>query len=323
VARRGRSWAITTSLCLITICPILADRRIARSYREEEVFAPTPFARAIDRRDSQRAFRSLGESRYVTSSSFESAQMSSDVGFLDYRRRSWLFYTPALWNRGVVFNDDFDVGDLSRTESLRRLSFDAGRYADAADFFGSVSLRFGIRFPDQPSPAGFRRFGGTGWEAWDENPRALPDLRLLERWREEPDAVAALKDLPALVPGEVTLETGRAAAASARGGDLRILEKTPERLRLETHASDPTFLFVLRGFWSHRRVRLDGRPVLVVPAQLAFSAVAIPAGRHRVDWIEEFPGLRFSRWGPVAAVVAALALVGISRRRRAARGTAT
>ena len=78
-----------------------------------------------------------------------------------------------------------------------------------------------------------------------------------------------------------------------------MLEKSPERLVLETNAPQATWLFVLRGYWSHRQVLRDGLPVEVLPAQLAFSAVAVPAGLHRIDWRELLPGVSVSRWGPV------------------------
>jgi len=57
---------------------------------------------------------------------------------------------------------------------------------------------------------------------------------------------------------------------------------------------------------------VDGRPVAPVPAQLAFTAVPVPAGEHRVSWREEIPGLRFSWIGPVA--FAAAALLALARR---------
>jgi hypothetical protein len=307
--------AFAAALVLITGVPIAADRCIAQSYLEEDVFAPPAFVRALDRRDPRRDFRTMSESRYIPPSRFEAAQLSSDVGFLDYRRRSWIYYTSTLWKRGVVFNDDYDAGDLSRLASLRRLSASTSRFAQPEWFFESLSLRFGNRFPDQPAPPGFRRFGGNGFEVWDEDAGALPDVRLLESWREEPGPLQALSSLSSQESGQVTLETGAEGRRSARTGALRILEKSPESLRVETDASDPTFLFVLRGFWPHRSVKIDGVPVPVVPAQLAFCAVAVPAGRHQLEWREIVPGGSLSRWGPVlwAAAVSLLAF----RERRA------
>ncbi len=49
------------------------------------------------------------------------------------------------------------------------------------------------------------------------------------------------------------------------------------------------------------------------PAQIAFSALPLPAGEHRVEWLENAPGLEFSRWGPVAS---ALLLVLLYRTMR-------
>ena len=77
---------------------------------------------------------------------------------------------------------------------------------------------------------------------------------------------------------------------------------------METLTPDPTWLFALRGYWDHRTIRVDGAETEAWPAQLAFSAVPIPAGRHRVEWREEVPGLAFSRFGPALFVLAAAAL---------------
>jgi len=62
-------------------------------------------------------------------------------------------------------------------------------------------------------------------------------------------------------------------------------------------------------------VLLDGRETDPVPAQLAFTAVAVPAGEHRVDWRERAPGWEASRWGP--ALFAAAAAWLLARERRA------
>jgi hypothetical protein len=213
-------------------------------------------------------------------------------------RQDWSWATPALWRRGTVLNLDPDFGDFSRLASVRRLSGYAARAESGAIFFGGISLRFGIRYRDQPPLPGFRRFGGDAVRDWDENPDALPDLRLVERWREECGALGALQALPRLSEGEIVVETGRATSGAARKGQLTVLEKSPERLILATECPDPTWLFVLRGFWTHRSILVDGERARAVPSQLAFSAVALSAGGHRVEWREEIPGLTVSRWGP-------------------------
>ena len=112
-----------------------------------------------------------------------------------------------------------------------------------------------------------------------------------------------LNALPRLVDGEIVVESGSSGAGTARPGRVRVLEKSPERVRLETLAPDPTWLFVLRGHWSHRTVKLDSAGAEDVPAQLAFSAVRVPAGRHSIEWQEDVPGWSVSRFGPLLSAL--------------------
>jgi hypothetical protein len=300
-------------LALLTVCPIAANRRIATTFREEALFSPTPFARFLRRADPQGAYRTMGVAGYRPPSALQEAEAGNDPGQIEFSRRNWHQYTPALWQRGTVFNGDFDAGDLSRLQSLRSVSFRAAGHGEASAFFGALALRFGIRFRDQAPLPGYHRVRGDALMDWDEHEEAYPDIRLLEKWREETGAVQALNLLPLLKDGEIVVESGSRAAGSARPGRLRVLERTPERLSLETVTPDATWLFVLRGYWSERTVSVDGREAEDAPAQLAFSAVRVPAGRHRIEWKEEVPGWKISRFGPV---LSALALLWFLRRGR-------
>jgi len=310
---RGR---LLASLALLTIVPIAADRKIARTFREDELFSPTPFARFVIRADPPGAYRTMGASRYAPASELELRAFASDEATLDYCRRNWNQYTHCLWRRGTIFNDDYDEGDLSRLESLRRISFRAAGYRDSQAFFGALALRWETRLRDQEPLPGYHPVGGNDMVAWDEHEKAYPDIRLLTSWREETGALGALNAVPQLAAGEIAVESGRRALGSARPGRVLILENNPERLLLEAEAPDPTWLFVLRGFWNHRRVLLDGRPAEDVPAQLAFSAVRVPAGRHTIEWRELLPGWPVGRWGPV---LYAFTLIGILARGRDGR----
>jgi hypothetical protein len=190
----------------------------------------------------------------------------------------------------------------------------AESFPDPASFFGSLSLRWGSRYRDRVPVSGYVRAGGVGLDDWDENPAALPDIRLAAGWIEEPDALHALRQVPKLASGQIVLETGRSAEGTAPAGEVRIRERSPERLILDTETSAPTWLFVLRGFWRHRVVRVDGKEVEVFPAQLAFSAISLPAGRHRIEWEEGFPGWSVSRFGPLLYTAAIGALFAVRRR---------
>jgi hypothetical protein len=239
-----------------------------------------------------------------------------DDEYSDRARRLWVHFTPVLWRRGMVFNMDFDVGDFSRVESLRKLSAIAAGFTDSERLFGSLALRWAIRFRDQQPLPGYRLSGRALLQEWDELPSALPAIRLVEAWREESSALDALNTLPRLNASEVVLETGRRASGRARPGSVRVLRDRPETLLTEVNSPDPTWLFVLRGYWPYRTVEIDGRAVDCVPAQIAYSAVAVPAGRHTIEWRERVPGIEVSRWGPLLFFPLAIGLIARDRMRR-------
>ena len=312
--RPGRA-DLMAGLALLTLVPIEANRKIARTLRQEEVFAPTRFARSLDREDPEHLYRTVGVSLFQP---FRSGIVlpNPDNEYTDRARRLWVHYAPVLWHRGMVFNTDFDVGDFSRVESLRKLSAIAAGFTDSERLFGSLALRWAIRFRDQDPLPGYRPFGGDLFQEWDELPSALPAIRLVEAWREETSALDAINTVPRLSDSQIVLETGRRASGSARPGTLRVLEDRPEILRVQVNSPDPTWLFVLRGYWPYRTVEIDGRPVEAVPAQVAYSAVAVPAGRHTIEWKERVPGLEVSRWGPLLFVPFAIGLIARDRTRR-------
>jgi hypothetical protein len=93
----------------------------------------------------------------------------------------------------------------------------------------------------------------------------------------------------------------------------------PERLRLETELSAPAWLFVLRGYFPFRRVLVDGRPTEVFPAQIAFSAARIQAGRHAVEWVEQIPGGLTLLAGPALYLTLTIGLLRVRARRGSLR----
>ena len=305
--RRG----LLFSLSILTAVPIAAGRRVAQSSGEELIFSPPPFARVLQRSDPDRRFRTLPELVYDLGTSLPRLLPSTVITQIRCHPKTWALFTPALWDRGTVFGADFDAGDLSRMETLRRLATLAASSPVSRPFFGSLGLRWGIRYRDREPLAGYRRFGGDGYSDWDEHSRPYPDIRLLESWREETGALPAVTALQRLGDGEVVIESGTRLSGSARPGRVHVLENTPERLRVETRAPDPTWLFVLRGYWNSRTILLDGTPVEDSPAQIAFSAVPVPAGLHRIEWSEDVPGWSVSRWGPLLFLVSC---VWIARR---------
>ena len=310
--------ALAAGLAVATLVPIAATAKIAQTLGEETLFGPTPFARFVERADPSGAFRVLGEGSYPPASALREVHEMTDPGELDGVRNDWQYFTQLLWKRGSVFQGDFDVGDSSRMESLRRLSFMAAGAQNSQAFFGALGLRWGIRYRDQRPFAGYRRIRGNDLLEWDEHEKAYPDIRLLESWRMTPEPQEEIRLLPAAKDGEIVIEAGPAGSGSARPGSVRVLEKSPERLRLEVTAPDAAWLFVLRGYFPYRTILLDGKRIEAFPAHLAFSAIPVPAGTHRIDWTENVPGGRVSRWGPILYLAAVL--VTLANRRLRARG---
>jgi hypothetical protein len=292
MARQNRAGGLL-GLAVLTLIPAAASRCIAQSY-EKEILSPSPFARRVLKKDPTGSYRVLGENL------FTGPPRTAALLPIEARSREWASNTQALWKCGTVLNGDFDEGDFSRTESLRRLALIAARYRESSAFFSTLALRWGIRYCNQAPVAGFRRFGGDGMQDWDELPGAYPDIRLLEEWNEEDDVHKIISEIFRASQGAVVLESGASRVGHARPGRVAVIERSPELLRLETTSPDPTWLFVVRGYWPYRRITIDGRAAEAVPAQIAFSALAVPAGRHRVEWREFVPGAEASRWGPIA-----------------------
>jgi hypothetical protein len=138
VGKGGRG-PLGVSIALLTLVLITADRKIARTFPEADLLAPTPFARFLQHADPGGAFRTLGVSNYRPPSALENAQAGSDSERIQLCRNTWDVFTPSLWSRGAVFNIDYDSGDLSRVVSLRRLSFLAAGHSDSGAFFGTRS----------------------------------------------------------------------------------------------------------------------------------------------------------------------------------------
>ncbi len=316
-ALRGRRAGLAAALVVLTLVPVLATRRIALTTAQEDLLAPTTFDRWLSKRDPERLFATLSEAAYQKPSDIEAAHSAVDPNY----RRNWDHYEHSLWGRPTILNYDFDGGDLSRLETLRQTAAIAASYQDSSNFWGGLGLRWAIRYRDQRAFAGYRPVGGDSLQIWDEHERPFSTVRLAQTWFEADTGLSALPLLAQLSPGEIVVESGRSGRGRAPAGSIRLLENSPERLTVETQSSAPAWLFVVRGFFPFRDVTLDGRTVDVLPADVAFSAVAVPAGTHRLDWRERVPGWNLSRFGPALFVlgIAAVFALSLSARRKETR----
>jgi hypothetical protein len=164
-------------------------------------------------------------------------------------------------------------------------------------------------------------------------PDPLPRAYWVGRARlsEEPgEAIAALAD-PLFDPRrEVILPAGSPLlqGSSDAAGVGRILDRRSDRLSVEVSAGAPGYLVVAEAYHRGWRATVDGRPATVMPANVLFRAVAVPAGRHLVEMVYRPPsvflGLGISALAALAAGAAWLVCLAprAAARRRVAPGLA-
>jgi hypothetical protein len=122
-----------------------------------------------------------------------------------------------------------------------------------------------------------------------KNLRVLPRARLMGRpfYADHPaEAAAALDTLGAESRHRLIVEdpTRPIPPTANVPGTARIALDLPEHVVVETDSSGPAYLVLADTFDPGWTATLDGRPVPIRPAYVAFRAVALPAGPHTVSF---------------------------------------
>jgi hypothetical protein len=128
-------------------------------------------------------------------------------------------------------------------------------------------------------------------------PGALPRARLAgapEYVRDERGAVEALRRLGGSARDRLIIEDpDRPLPADARvSGTARITTDMPERVVVETDSADPSYLVLSDAYDPGWSATVDGRPVPIRPAYVAFRAVYLPTGPHSVVFTYRPAGFR-------------------------------
>jgi hypothetical protein len=111
--------------------------------------------------------------------------------------------------------------------------------------------------------------------------------------------------------GPVLLEGAPATGPQPNGlrsTPATIVERTPSRLVIAARAAQAGWLVLSEAYFPGWRAEVDGRPVEIVPADLAFRAVALPPGDHRVTFTYEPEGLRPGAAISLASLILLVAL---------------
>lgn len=145
---------------------------------------------------------------------------------------------------------------------------------------------------------------------------ALPRARLMGRPLYVKDQAEALAALPALglrVRDRLVVEDPDrpiAADATVEGaGSARIVQDDPEQVAIETDCSGPAYLVLADTFDPGWSASVDGVPAPIRPAWVAFRAVALGAGRHRVVFRYAPAGFGVGLTVSLAGLIAWLALL--------------
>jgi hypothetical protein len=119
---------------------------------------------------------------------------------------------------------------------------------------------------------------------------------------------------PDFDPGrEVVLSDGVPRPPNPRfEGAARIVDSSPDRVRIEATLSDDGYVVLLDGYDPGWRAEVDGHPARVYCANAAFRAVAVGAGTHVITEAYRPDSVR---WGLVVAAVTLVILLGAAARR--------
>ena len=131
------------------------------------------------------------------------------------------------------------------------------------------------------------------------------DVAELQRAAQEMDLAreVLIADLPA-----------RIAPDPAFAGTVAALEIRPDRVHVDVEANAPAWLVMVDTFDAGWRARVDGSPVELRRANVAFRAVRVPPGRHAVDLVYRPTGVIVGLTVTGAALIAMAVLWRVSAR---------
>jgi hypothetical protein len=167
---------------------------------------------------------------------------------------------------------------------------------------------------DRLDPADFERVFPVGRVWIGTNPRALPRARLAGRpiYAETPQKAAeALSYLKREDTDRLIVEDpARPLSPETRvEGTAVIMVDLPEHLVVETLSPGQAYLVLADSFDPGWSATVDGSPVPIHPAYLAFRAVYLPAGAHSVEFRYEPAGFRSGLLTGAIGVLACLAVL--------------
>lgn len=172
------------------------------------------------------------------------------------------------------------------------------------------------------------------------NPHVLPRVRLMEevRFVRNADEAVALLSQPRFPVRDALVledperagqertadnpdqqeESGDSESAAVQGsgavGTVEVVTYEPDRVVFDVTAARSCFLFLADTYYPQWEASLDGNPTNILPANVAFRAVEVPAGTHRLVFRYRGQSFRTGLAISLAALLAAASLAFLFRR---------
>jgi hypothetical protein len=300
-----------------------------------DVVRPAPFQRvyAFDYFEAGKAPFYLGHrSAYLT----KTPQEDWPVPWLDALALRMALYPGVLGNWGREGAYDRDALDLYPpplrllTDALRQvegtplhtrlLRLGAVEYVVALHRQGLEDLALVAALPSlfvepvlifrvpEPRPRAYAVAGARFAEGLRAEAQALADPSF------DPARMVVLP-APSRPPSHLE---GRAGAEPA-AEEATVLELRPDRVRIQADLSAAGYVVLVDAHDPGWRATLDGREAEVLRANVAFRAVAAPAGRHVIEYVYRPRSITRGLMVSGAALLAALAVCIAETRRRPPR----
>jgi hypothetical protein len=195
----------------------------------------------------------------------------------------------------------------------------AGRTLQFTRFDSSLIDFTGLRAvllpPQLTLPTRFRRIADYGSVSLFENPTALPRARLASKIRlaHSPEEAERLLRDPQFDPKWETIVEADKDLPGVYEGEVAWKRRSGDAAELEVTVKSPALLVVADTDYPGWEAKVDGRSTPILRANVAFRAVELPAGTHRVTF-----GFHptFARTGPIAALVFLVLAPVLAWRRR-------
>jgi hypothetical protein len=147
-------------------------------------------------------------------------------------------------------------------------------------------------------------------------PRRAPEIALARRVFYAPSVNDSTPFLtrPDFVPGNDVVIPGSGAPRPLGGGTVRVLQRGPERIDLDTVVGDGGSILVLQRALLLFQATIDGAPAPLVAANLQHMGLVLPAGHHRVRLFIDRRDLHAAAWVALAAFLLLPLLALLARR---------